>query len=64
MQGDPVVKNFKQDWKILVMSKVDYVSDVPNIIKTPPIVKWMECLVDFLHQIVGERKIPFSYVIF
>ena len=63
MQLDPIIKDYKKECYILVKRKVEYVSDVPNIIKALLIIKWEESFSNFLHRNVGERKIQLSYVI-
>ena len=64
IKWNPVIKEFKQEWKIPVEKKGKDVSDMPNISKALPIIKETEYFADFLHQTVGERNIPPPYVIY
>ena len=54
IQWEPITKNYKQEWEILVERKGNNVSDVPKTIKTLLIIKWMESFANFLHPNIGE----------
>lgn len=63
MTWDGPMKNFETQWKALMdKSKVD-APEVPKITKTLPIIRWTEAFNDYLHRVIGIRKIPLAYVI-
>ena len=57
------MKNFEIQWMALNDRKKDNTSGMPKITKALPIIKWIEAPQNFLHQIIGVRMIPLSYVI-
>ena len=56
IQWDPIIKNFKQEWDILVNRNGEVVTDLPKISNVIPIIKWTRYFADFLYRAVGERK--------
>ena len=56
---DQCDENFEIQWKALKAKQ----SEVPQITKALPIIKWTKAFKDFLSRVVGVRTIPFSYVI-
>ena len=44
IQWDPIIKDFKQKWEILVKRKEEDVSDVPKVSKALTIIKWKNLL--------------------
>ena len=59
----PVVKNFDIQWKALEDHKKSNEPDIPKITRTLPVLKWIEALSDYLHQIIGSCMILLAYVI-
>ncbi len=63
MHWDQVLKNFQESHKALSDRKDEETPKVPMITKALPIMRWTEVMRDHLHQIVGARMAPLSYVI-
>ena len=49
IQWDPIIEDFKKEWVILVKRKVEDVSDMSDISKLLPIIKWKEYFDNFLN---------------
>jgi hypothetical protein len=58
-----VMKNFSEQWKALETKKSSEEPKVPKITKALPVIKWTEAFGDYLHRVIGVRKIPLAYVI-
>ena len=63
MRWTHVGKNFEAQWKALNDKSKATAPKVPKITKTLPIIRWTEAFSDFLHRVIGIRKIPLAYVI-
>ena len=59
---DPVIKDFKDQWKALLDQKKHECAEVPKITKALPVMKWLEAFGDYLHRKVGVRGIPLAYI--
>ena len=58
------IKAFKlEDDALKDRAKNDDEPDVPKITKALPILKWTVAFADFLHRVMGVRKIPLAYII-
>ena len=63
IKWDPVIKNFRDQWKALKDRRKEDEVQVPKISKSLPVMKWSESFTDFLHRVIGIRMIPLAYVI-
>lgn len=59
----PVIRNFEEQWKVLVQRKDDDAPEVPKVSRSLPILKWFESFLDLLSRTVGVRYIPLIYVV-
>ena len=62
IQFYPIIEDSNQEWEILIKRDGEDVSDIPNIQKALPIIKWTEYFDNFLHMTAGERNIPVSFI--
>ena len=62
IRWDPIIKDFKIQWKALEDRKKADKPDTPKISKALPIIKWTEAFDDYLHRIIGSRLVPLAYV--
>jgi hypothetical protein len=62
LQWTPVMKNFEIQWKALEDKKRAEEPEVPKITKALPIIKWTEAFWDYLHRMIGVRRIPLAYI--
>jgi hypothetical protein len=53
------MKNFSEQWKALEDKKGDDEPEVPKI----PIINWADAFMDYLHRVVGARKVNLAYVV-
>ena len=58
-----VLKNFGEEWEVIMQKKSEDEAEVPKITRSLPIVQWMESFEDFWHQVIGSRCIALSYLI-
>jgi hypothetical protein len=63
MRWTSVVSNFKDGWKALEARHTEDPPELPKVTRALPIVRWTETMKDFLHRVLGCRKIPLGYVI-
>lgn len=59
---NPVIKDFKDQWKALQDQRKADDGEVPKITKSLPVMKWLEAFGDYLHRKVGVRGIPLAYI--
>ena len=57
------MKNFKIQWTAQKERKGDDSPDIPMILNTLPVIKWMEAFQDFLNRKIGNHHIPLAYII-
>jgi hypothetical protein len=57
------MKNFSEQWEALQTKKTSDEPGVPKITKALPVIKWTEAFGDYLHCVLGVRKVPLAYVI-
>jgi hypothetical protein len=63
LQWTNVMKNFSEQWKALENKKSGDEPEVPKITKALPVIKWTEVFRDYLHRVIGVRKVPLAYVV-
>lgn len=63
MHYENVLQDFGEQWKALEIKAKEDDPNVPHITKALPIVKWTESFEDFLHQVIGVRRIPLAYLV-
>ena len=63
MKWNHVGRIFEVQWKALINKSKATAPEVPKITKTLPIIRWTKAFSDFLHRIIGIRKVPLAYVI-
>ena len=56
------MSNFKDAWEILVKRSKEDQPEIPKVTPALPIVRWTEVFKDYLHRVLGFRKIPLAYV--
>ena len=59
---NPVIGNFQEKWKALAARRIVEETEVPNITKSLPVIRWTEAFDDYLHQTIGAGTIPFAFV--
>jgi hypothetical protein len=63
IQWSTVIKNFTEQWKALKDHKLGDLPKVPKVTTALPIIKWTQAFADYLHHVIGVRRIPLAYVI-
>lgn len=62
IRWNPVLRNFKEQYKALEERKEEDDPEVPKITKSLPVLKWAEAFDDYLTRCIGKRNIPLAYV--
>ena len=63
MHFNNVLKDYGKQYESLIAKKESDEPSVPKISRSLPIVRWTESFEDFLHEMIGIRNIPLSYLI-
>ena len=61
LQWNPVIRNFKEQWKALEDRKKQDI-EAPKASSALPILKWVESFIIFTDSKIGARMIPLRYV--